>query len=628
MNRTALKKGTKHLTSSWWYTLALVLILIITASTYWQLSSTQAIAEHEHVGTIIEKSRLVITTITYWQLSYAQAIPEQEQFHTIMEKTRLESNGIVYLWLQRFLLEQFGRHKLVLRSLPMLSGLLTIIIVFYLGKALHDIRLGLAAAFLQASNIFCTGLACHDRFYACNELWVTAATFCLVKALQSVTALTPPSLPPELERRPHDHSPGEKMSYAWWSLYALTMILCTTTMLLSVQVLLLHALLLLFTFRSSMALRAKDYAHSPTSETLKSQSVMPNPRIVRPAHRWICALVIWSLIALLSLALMAALTYRDRHAMTRFHNPTLSLEELEKQVTITMGSGYCRSHFAEHAKVPSGISLYQQNQLHNSLMSLTIFLAIWSLFRPLPGSTSQKHRHMTTPYPYAPPNLIYPHQVQFRWAFVVFIITIIGFDIGFSLWGKNIIKSCSFSWTMPLVAVWLADILLTYRPLAWLWLALLMACAPLLTQMTYVNGPGNENTYNWLLANVKPDHIVMMDTGTHYNFNLYLGADSDHSLLEHTTLYEEPLFARKEIHIDEHIEEYRLLNALRQVPLNFKHKQKVWILTNYRDDRYYDASVQGRILADYAKKNHLRQSIYVTSPSLDNLRIYFLVQEH
>ena len=141
----------------------------------------------------------------------------------------LESNGILAQAFYRLI--WFGEDApcdaLTLRLPVMVCALISLVLIYRLGKSLDGYRLGLCAAFVLATNTLQTGFAVHCRFYAFNTVMVILSTLLLLKMCQ--------------DERPR-----------WKWLYMLSLLGCTCTMILSIFIVVPHLLYFIFTSRSRL----------------------------------------------------------------------------------------------------------------------------------------------------------------------------------------------------------------------------------------------------------------------------------------------------------------------------------------------------------------------------------------
>ncbi len=141
----------------------------------------------------------------------------------------IESNGILVQLFYRLIWFGEDTHcdALTLRLPVMICSLISLILIYRLGKSLDGYRLGLCATFVLATNTLQTGFAVHCRFYAFNTVMVILSTMLLLKMCQ-------------------DEHPR------WKWLYMLSLLGCICTMILSVFIVVPHLLYFIFTSRSRL----------------------------------------------------------------------------------------------------------------------------------------------------------------------------------------------------------------------------------------------------------------------------------------------------------------------------------------------------------------------------------------
>ncbi len=151
------------------------------------------------------------------------------QYPHFLNYQYLESNGVLAEAFYRLI--WFGEDTpcdaLTLRLPVMVCSLISLILIYRLGKSLDGYRLGLCATFVLATNTLQTGFAVHCRFYAFNTVMVILSTMLLLKMCQ--------------DERPR-----------WKWLYMLSLLGCICTMTLSVFIVVPHLLYFIFTSRSRL----------------------------------------------------------------------------------------------------------------------------------------------------------------------------------------------------------------------------------------------------------------------------------------------------------------------------------------------------------------------------------------
>ncbi len=184
-------KPTKN---SWLAYGCLILLLLFSAGLLWHLNQVQPQVGHEHLPRIGERDGHPLNLY--------------------------ESNGVFYYQIHSLFFTD-SSPILAKRSISIISGLLLIVMVFVIGKHLSGARFGLCAAFILVANSEFIMLSIHHRFYIFSALMCAIATWLLIKSCQ-------------------------KQGTTWWVLYALAMVSCATSMVLSLAVFPIHILMTLW----------------------------------------------------------------------------------------------------------------------------------------------------------------------------------------------------------------------------------------------------------------------------------------------------------------------------------------------------------------------------------------------
>ena len=180
--------------SSWLAYACLILFLLFSAGLIWHLNQVQPQVGHEHLPRIGERDGHPLNLY--------------------------ESNGVFYAQIHSLLFTG-DSPILAKRSISIISGLLLIVMVFVIGKHLSGARLGLCAAFVLVTNSQFIMLSVHHRFYMFSTLMCAIATWLLIKSCR-------------------------KQGITWWVLYALAMVGCATSMVLSLVMFPTHILMALW----------------------------------------------------------------------------------------------------------------------------------------------------------------------------------------------------------------------------------------------------------------------------------------------------------------------------------------------------------------------------------------------
>ena len=295
-------KPAKHLTA-----LLLGLIVIGCAALFAFLSFTQPISGHEHLGHM--------RACPSWQAAFDRYLQPINHF---------ESNGFLYYLLSYLLWgESFSTDYVHLaRILPSVSAWGTIIIGYWLGKALADRATGLYTAFILGVNSYLWSIASYHHYYATNCLLVALSTLLLLYACR-------------------------RGSVKLWCAYGASLIACTATMVLSVLIFPCHILL-------GIMCSSPSYRRAAVRNTILA----------------FCAAAIT----------LGILIIRDPEASQRFdyRNDRIGISRIRDTADIWLGNGFTIDHVIAEGRIYfSRLYAKQLTNLQYCTAIALLFLLAW-----------------------------------------------------------------------------------------------------------------------------------------------------------------------------------------------------------------------------------------------------------